>query len=382
MEQLAACRKRIDEINGEMERLLLERMELAAEIGKTKRTMGKPTFDPAREQEILTRFRKNAPPRLANYVVKFFQELMLMSRVHQDREHPLQGELVPKIREALERTPKLFPESASVACQGVEGAYSQIACSRLFQYPEMTYLPQFEDVFKAVISGECAYGVLPIENSSFGSVNDVYDLMKRYRAYIVKGMKLRIHHNLLSKPGVKIEDIREIFSHSQAIGQCGRFLSEHPKIKVTPCTNTAVAAKMVADADRRDVAAISSRECAALYGLCSLNDSISDSDSNYTRFICISKELQIYPGAAKISMIVELGRSHRPGALNALLSRFALLGVNLVKLESRPIPGRDFEFKFYFDLEASIYSEDVLSLLSELEAEPDPFQFLGSYIEM
>jgi len=169
-------------------------------------------------------------------------------------------------------------------------------------------------------------------------------------------------------------------SHEQAIGQCSEFLREHKDIKITVCENTAMAAQMVANSDRTDLAAISSKNCADLYGLTVLNSSIQNSEINYTRFICISKELEIYPGADKISLMLTL--PHCPGSLYTTIAKFAALGLNLTKLESRPIPGKDFEFMFYFDFEASIYSEEVIRLLCDLEAGPDQFEFLGSYSEI
>jgi chorismate mutase/prephenate dehydratase len=195
----------------------------------------------------------------------------------------------------------------------------------------------------------------------------------------VRALKLRISHQLLAKPGVTLGEIKQIYSHEQAIGQCGDFLRAHPEITVTSCANTAMAAMLVAQSQRQDVAAISSKECASLYGLKSLSSTISDSEFNYTRFICIAREMEIYPGASRMSMMMEL--PHHPGALNELLSKFAMLGLNLTKMESRPILGSDFEFKFYFDLEASVHSEGVLALLSELEAENCTFEFLGSYAD-
>jgi len=236
-----------------------------------------------------------------------------------------------------------------------------MACDRIFSLPNILYFRHFEGVFQAVQNGLCRYGILPIENSSYGSVTKVYDLMKKYDFHIAKSLKMLISHALLAKPETRMETITEIVSHEQAIGQCSEFLREHKDIKITVCENTAMAAQMVANSDRTDLAAISSKNCADLYGLTVLNSSIQNSEINYTRFICISKELEIYPGADKISLMLTL--PHCPGSLYTTIAKFAALGLNLTKLESRPIPGKDFEFMFYFDFEASIYSEEVIRLL-------------------
>ncbi len=310
----------------------------------------------------------------------FFNNLFDISRSYQSTKLAPQGKLMENIRAALEKTPQIFPSRAVVACQGVEGAYSELACEKLFSTPEIVYFRHFEGVFQSVQSGLCQFGVLPIENSSYGSVAQVYDLMKKYQFHIVRSIKVLISHTLLAKPGTKMNTIREVFSHEQAIGQCSEFLRAHKEIKVTVCENTAIAARMVAESERDDVAAISSRNCAELYGLSVLSDDVQNQVNNYTRFICISRDLQIYPGSNKISLIVSV--AHRPGALYELLSRFSVLDLNLTKLESRPIPGMDFEYMFYFDFDASVYSDDVIQLLSLLESEPGSCVFLGSYSEV
>jgi chorismate mutase/prephenate dehydratase len=190
---------------------------------------------------------------------------------------------------------------------------------------------------------------------------------------------LKIDHCLLAKEGVKISAVKEIFSHEQAIAQCAGYLKKLG-CKVTACENTAVAAKMVADSTRNDVAALSSRDCAALYGLFRLAESVQDQGNNYTRFICVSKSLAIYPGADKTSLMLTV--PHKPGSLYRILSRFFINGISLIKLESRPIPNKDFEFMFYFDIETPVYSPALMQVLKELQDLCDEFYYLGSYSEV
>ena len=222
--------------------------------------------------------------------------------------------------------------------------------------------------------------MIPGENSTAVSVNAVYDLMMKHNFRIVRSVRLKIDHNLLVKPGTKWEDVKEIYSHEQAISQCAAFLQQHPGIRVVPCENTAVAAKMVADSSRRAIAALASRDCMWLYPLEPLAESVQDQGNNHTRFICISKDLEIYPGADRSSLMLTL--PHQPGSLYKLLSRFYALGINMNKLESRPMPERNFEFMFYFDLETSVYSPEFMQLMAELPSLCDSFSYLGSYSEV
>ena len=267
-----------------------------------------------------------------------------------------------------------------VACQGVEGAYSGLACEKLFKYPTVSYFKTWHDVVNAVEKGLCKYGVLPIENSTAGSVNGVYDLMAEHNFYIVKSFRLKINHCLLGNKGATLEGIKEIYSHEQAINQCSEFLRQHSDIKVNICENTAVASKMVMESGRTDVAAISSENCRDLYGMALISDDVQNKDNNYTRFICISKELEIYPGADKTSFVLTL--PHRPGSLYHILARFYALGINVIKLESRPMQNKDFEFMFYFDMAASVYEDAFYEILEQLKDECEYFHYLGSYSEV
>ena len=372
-----------NQINAIDERLVKDfeaRMKVALEIGKYKKENGLPVFDPARERAVLNKQTSAVDEEMSTYVKLLYNTLFDLSRSYQQRYMNDDSPITNHIAEAIKTTPALFPKKATVACQGVEGAYSQQACEKLFTMPDIVYFKRFEGVFQAIENGLCQYGVLPIENSSRGSVADVYDLMRKHHFHIVRSVKLKINHRLLAKPGVALSEIREIYSHEQAIGQCSNFLNQLDNVKITVCENTAVAAQMVSKSERRDVAAISAPVCASLYGLNIVCSEVSNSDGNCTRFICIAKQLEIYPGANKMSLMLNV--QHKPGALYNMIAKFSALGLNLTKLESRPIAGTDFEFMFYFDLDASVYDEAALQLLSELDAGPEAFVYLGSYLEV
>ncbi len=377
---LNAYRKRIDEIDDELVRLFAERMETAAGIAAFKKENDLPVLDARREREKLQQIAEKSPEELEDYAVRLYSLLFELSRSYQHRLLGTKSALGEQIETALRETPPLFPGNAAVACQGVEGAYQQLACERLFKRPNILYFSNFNAVFSAIESGLCRYGVVPVENSTAGSVNAVYDLMRRHDFRIIRSVRLKVDHNLLARPGMKMEDVKEIYSHEQAISQCASFLQQHSGIRVIPCENTAAAAQMVAESPRRDIAALASRSCMGLYGLEAIAESVQDQSNNFTRFICIGKKLEIYPGADRTSLMLTL--PHQPGSLYKLLSRFYVLGININKLESRPMPERNFEFMFYFDLETSVYSPEFIQLMAELPEICDSFSYLGSYSEV
>ena len=371
---------RIFRIDKQVVTLFCERMDTASDIAAWKKEQKRPVFDPERERQKLLEVASSVPEELREYTASLYSLLFELSRSYQNRLLGTASELTAQIQGAIDETPALFPSDASVACQGVAGAYSQIACDRLFKRPAVLYLSSFDAVFSAIESGLCRYGVVPLENSTAGSVNAVYDLMMNHNFRIVRSVRIKVDHCLLVNPGTKREEIREIYSHQQAISQCEKYLQSFPNARVIPCENTAVAAKMVAEAGRRDAAALSSHACGKIYGLSCLESSVQDMDNNFTRFICISKKLEIYPGADRTSLMAVL--PHEPGSLYKLLSRFYALGLNLNKLESRPLPNRNFEFMFYFDLETSVYSPQFLQLMGEMPTLCEEFSYLGSYSEV
>lgn len=380
MEDLSKTREKINAIDNKIIDLWKERMDAALEVAKYKKENNLPVLDPQREKELLDRVAERAGEGLDTYARALYNTVMGVSRSYQHKYLYSGGEISEKIKSALENTQQLFPQKAIVACQGVEGAYSGLAAEKIFKYPNVSYFKSWYDVVNAVEQGLCRYGVLPIENSTAGSVNGVYDLMAEHNFYIVRSIRLKINHCLLANRGTSLENIKEIYSHEQAINQCSEFLRLHSDIKVNVCENTAVAAKKVMESGRTDVAAISSENCRELYNLCVISDSVQNKNNNYTRFICISKEAEIYPGADKTSVVLTL--PHRPGALYQVLAGFYALGINIIKLESRPIQNKDFEFMFYFDVAASVYDEAFYEILEQLSDECEYFHYLGSYSEV
>ena len=377
---LQEIRGKLDTIDNQMIGLFCQRMNLVKDVAAYKQENNLPILDTGRERDIINRVSLMAGEDLEHYAKLMYQTLFSVSRAYQSERLRAESTLMQALEAAAAHAQKKMPQRVMVACQGTEGAYSQKVTERMFDFPTILYMNTFNDVFNAVEKGMCPFGVLPIENSTAGSVTQVYDLMEKHHFHIVKAARQKVDHRLLAKPSTRIEDVTEVVSHEQALRQCSAFFASHPQIKAIPMENTAVAASFAARSDRKDIAAIASQECEQLYGLETLSDTVSDSGNNFTRFICIAKDLTVYEGANKISLM--LSAAHRPGSLYRLLSLISVMGLNLTKLESRPIPGKDFEFRFFFDIEASILDPAVRGLIGQLKQEADQLVFLGNYEEL
>ena len=380
MSDLLEIRNRIDAIDGQILDLFKERMSCAAEVAEYKRDTGKPVYDAARERDNIQRAADRAGAGLEHYAAVLESLLMEASRDAQYRRLGKSSAAATTVAAALASQPPYVPERAFVACQGVEGAYQQLAVDRLFKRANIAYFETFDAVFSAVERGIVKFGVLPIENSTAGSVNHVFDLMMQHDFHIVRTCRLKIDHNLLAKLGQRKEDVHIIYSHQQAISPCADYISTFPDVRVHVTENTAMAARMVAESDRDDVAALASAACADLYGLEVLERSVQDLQNNYTRFACISRDLTIYPGADRSTLMIET--KHEPGALSKVLARFYALAINLVKLESRPIPEREFDFMFYFDVDCPAAAPEFQTLMNSLSDVCEEFRYLGSYTEV
>ena len=377
--ELSEIRTKIDAVDDQLLTLFLERMALSEEVAAYKHEHKLPILNKAREREILAKVTQRAGDK-ERYAYHLYSTLFELARSRQAELISAPTKVAERVRTALASNSEVFPQTGMVACQGVEGGNSQAACDRLLPRGNIMYVKSFDGVVSAVESGLCQFGVLPIENSSNGSVRKVYQLLQEHDLSVVRSTRLCIRHELLALPGVKQEEITEIYSHEQAIGQCSQFLRGLKDVKVIPCGNTALAAKMVAESGSRHAAAISSHPCAALYGLECVNSAIQDSDNNYTRFICVTKDPVIYAGASRISLIVAF--ENKPGALYEIISKLAALDINMTKLESCPVAGSDFEFIFFLELEASVKAPGVLAMLEEMERSCAQFQLLGNYAEV
>ena len=379
MENLTDIRNEIDKVDDELLALWLKRMELSKEVAENKKATGKKVTDSARENEIVYRLAEKTPEELRIYLKEVYSAIFATGKAYQSVTLSVGSPTIDKVNALISAGLKDFPTTATVACQGVSGSNSEAAAKRVFPSLRATYFKTFEGVFSAVDKGLCKYGVLPIENSNAGSVIPVYDLMKKYNFHIVRAVRLQINHALCAVGGATMKDIKTVYSHPQALSQCAEFIKK-AGLNAVEAENTATAAKELAERGVKSEAVLCSVECAEKYGLNILERSVQDNAFNYTRFIVISKDLELYPESDKISVLTSL--SHEPGSLNRTLARFAALGLNLTKIESRPISGTEYEFMFYFDFEGSVVSKNVQTVIAELENGSDNFVLLGSYKEV
>ncbi|MBR1482090.1 MAG: chorismate mutase [Ruminococcus sp.] len=374
MKDLPEIRAEIDAIDKELIALFKRRMDCAREVGCYKQANGIPVLNRTREEEVLDRV-ETAGGEYGAYARLLYQNIMELSR-------SLQHNIIHSgdaLRQTLAAASDTIPtDGASVAYQGIRGANSHEAALRLFPDADLRAYPTFSSVFEAVDSGEVRFGVLPVENSTAGSVAAVYDLILKHRSYIVGAFDMKIDYCLGGLRQAEPEDIEIVRSHPQALSQCAEYIEAHG-FEAQSCANTAVAARDVAREKRLNVAAICPYKAAQEYGLKILGDHLQDDKRNTTRFIVISKTLIIPENANKISLCFSL--PHVKGSLYGLLCRFNSLGLNLTKIESRPSKTRDFAYLFYLDFTGSVRSESVVELLCQLSAEMPEFSFLGNYFE-
>ena len=375
MRDLKEIRKNIDEIDSQLIELFKKRMDCAKEVGIYKQANNIPVLNQDRENQILDDIEKKGGEYGAHSRL-LYSNIMELSRALQHNIVGSGKELKALIGCAESELPK---ENIIVAYQGIKGANGHEATLNIFPKGIAKNYKSFSDVFSAVDSGEASFGVLPVENSSAGSVSAVYDLILQHRFYIVGALDLPIDYCLAGLKQSEFSDIETVWTHPQSLSQCAQYIADH-EFNSVPCSNTAVAARDVAKEKRLNVAAICSYKACEEYGLKVLDNHLQDNNSNMTRFIVISKKLYIPKDANKISLCFSL--PHVTGSLYSLLCRFNSLGLNLTKIESRPIQGSKFEYLFYLDFSGNVYSENVIELLCQLSSEMPGFSFLGNYNEI
>ena len=375
--ELLELRKEIDKIDSQLIPLLLERMEVSRKVAEYKVEHNIPVLNEEREQQILDKVASQCGEQ-GNTIKTVFSATMDASRALQHKIIGGGKDLRDTVNNAGIIDINLI-DNQTIACQGVEGAYSAKTAKVLFPTSEIVYYKQFEDVFEAVNQGKTKFGIIPVENSTAGSVHDAYDLIMKYRFYVVGAYDLKIDHCLCAKANTNFEDIENVYSHPQALSQCNMFLKNFDFSGIN-YTNTAAAAKFVSESEKTDIAAICSVEAAKKYGLKVLRKAIQNVSNNQTRFIVISKKLVIDEKADKISLI--FSAPHKTGSLYRVLGRFSMTGLNLTKLESRPVANGQFDYIFYVDVLGSVKDSETLDLLCALSDELPEFKFLGNYHEI
>lgn len=376
MLDLSKIREEIDKTDRQIVACYEKRMELVQQVAEYKLETGKKVLDRARETAKLEALTGLVESDFDKHAVhELFTQLMSISRKQQYQMLAERG-MAEKLTYIL--TDRLTDRPVKVVYQGVEGAYQHIAAKKYFgETAENYHVSNFRDVCVEVASGRADFGVLPIENSSAGMVSDVYDLLVRYQNVIVDEIYLKIEHALLGVPGAKLSDIKTVYSHPQGLMQCSYFLSQHPEWNRMSLANTAVSAMKVLQDQDVTQAAIASPEAAQTYGLDILEYPVNDNRQNTTRFIIIRKEPIYLRAADKVSISFEI--KHESGSLYSTLSHFIFNNLNLSKIESRPIPDKPFEYRFYLDIEGNLESPGMQNALRGVQAEVIDLQILGCY---
>ncbi|MDE7257878.1 MAG: prephenate dehydratase [Lachnospiraceae bacterium] len=373
---LLELRGQLDQIDEKIVQLYEERMEICSQVADYKIETGKKVLDKAREEEKLNKVRSLAHSEFnAHGVQELFEQIMAMSRKLQYNKLSEQG--------ACGKLPfigvdKLDKEQARVVFQGAEGAYSQIAMMRYFgENVNSFHVDSFRDAMCAIEEGSADYAVLPIENSTAGIVNEIYDLLAEYENYIVGEQIIKIEHCLLGLPGTELAQIRTVFSHPQSLMQSARYLNVHDGWKQISMQNNAFAARKVSEDGDHSQAAIASEQAAKIYGLDILERGVNQSDTNSTRFIIVTNQKIFLKDAKKVSLCLEV--PHESGSLYHILSHFIYNNLNMTKIESRPIEGRNWEYRFFIDFEGNLADGAVKNALRGLREEAQNMRILGNY---
>mgnify|MGYP002568302906 CR=1 FL=1 len=375
MIDLQVSRKQIDEIDSQIVKLFEERMKVANEVAKYKMETGKAVFDKEREEQKLDSLSKICHGKFNERAVReLFSQIMSISRKYQYGVLPHTDDITD-----FEKTEKAFDkEQAKVYYFGVPGTHTQQAMEDVFgEAVQGISCQSFQGVMEAVENGQADYGVLPIENSSTGGISTNYDLLLNYKNAIVGEYVMKIDQCLLALPGTKLEDIQTVFSHPQGLLQSRKFMKEHPLFEGVEYGSTAAAAKKVAQDKDKTQAAIASRRAAKEYGLEIVADSIQQEKNNCTRFIIIGPKEVYTKESNKLALCIEL--PHQSGTLYRILSHFLYNDFNMTQIESRPIPGRNWEYRFFVDVEGNLDDAAVQNALRGVKEESAFMRVLGNF---
>ena len=372
-EQILPVRNEIDRIDKQLLPLFLQRMQCTEKVAEIKRAAGQPILNTAREQVILDRVKAEAGGEYGESAAALYRSIMAISRA---RQHAMLN-TGAELRALEQNSPRALMENPRVLCQGVPGAFSHTAAKQLFPAAEPQFLPTFSEVFEAVKNGDADYGVVPVENSDAGSVVEVYDLILRHRMYIVLAGDVAIRQCLCRAKGTG--KVTRAISKQEALMQCTGYL-EANGIKAESYSNTAAAARDVAARREEGLGAICSADAAEAYGLEIVAENIQNTAGNTTRFAVIAREAVLPDDAEKISLCFSL--PNVTGSLAQTLEEFVMAGLNLTKIESRPIPERSFEYDFYLDFLGNLHDPKTLALICSLSEEVPRFSFLGNYREV
>jgi len=364
---LAPYRAEIDTIDRQLAELFEQRMQLSSEIADIKRKNNIAITDSAREAEIIASRAALVDKIFSEDFQLLMRSVMALSKKHQRQTLLSQSELLPPPQ-------KQQPDAANCVFQGVNGAWSEQALMHMFPQAGRASLPDFEDVFLAIKSQDAHYGVLPIENSQTGAIGEVYDLLRKYRCFIVGQTWVDIQHCLMAKKDIALSDIKEIYSHPEGFRQCHNFL-KGKGWDLNPASNTAVAAQIAQKAQNNHTAAIASKQAAKFCGLSVFPQSIVDNQNNKTRFVAIAKQPE-YDQASDIISFT-FSTVHRSGALCEALMPLMAADINLTRIESRPAPGGD--YRFFADISGNITEPKIASALKAAAASTDYFEVLGCY---
>ena len=377
MDELLQLRNEIDEIDKDIVALFEKRMRVSEGVAEYKRKIGKAVLDPQRETEKIKKVQALAHSEFnAQGVQALFNQIMTISRM---RQYMLLSGLTSEYS-GFAPVEGGWPvdEQTTVVYSGVPGAYGHQAMLGYFGEDVHAFcVPTFRECMDAVKNGEAQYGVLPIENSSTGIITDVYDLMGIFDNYIVGEYVVKVSHALLACPGANINDLKTVYSHPQGLLQCRKFLSDKEWQEIS-LSNTAIAAKKVRDDCDMTQAAIASENAARFYGLDVLASEINDLNNNSTRFIIIRNRREYLREANQVSICFEL--PHESGTLYNILSHFIFNGLNMNRIESRPIPGKKWQYRFFIDFDGCLSDREVRNALTGIESETENFRILGNYI--